>query len=106
MDYSQFMNLMETEGLTERESVQKLQEFVKEFPYFQTGQTLLAKAMHEQQHVRFEKQLKIASAYSGDRKILYHVINPKPTSLFSERTSTIDSAFITQAQPEPEVVEN
>ncbi|MBL0102654.1 MAG: hypothetical protein IPP51_02090 [Bacteroidetes bacterium] len=42
---------MEPEGMGSKESIGILQEFVSEFPYFQTAQALLAKALHEQQHV-------------------------------------------------------
>ncbi len=85
MDYSQFMKQLNEPEFTGKESVQLLQEYTKEFPYFQTAQTLLTRAMYEQQHVRFEKQLKLASVYSGDRKILYNTIHPRPANLFSEK---------------------
>lgn len=65
---------------------------MQEFPYFQTAQALLAKAMREQEHVRFDKQLKIAAAYCGDRKSLYALINHKPKSIFVE--SNPESPFI------------
>lgn len=94
MDYNQFMKLMEPGGNTGKESVPALQEFIKEFPYFQTAHALLAQTMYEQQHVRYEKQLKIASAYAGDRQSLRNLVYPKPSRLFSDKASSIDSPFI------------
>lgn len=93
MDYKQFKNLMETEEFSGKDSVNLLQDFVKEFPYFQTAQILLAKAMHDNQHVRYERQLKIASSYSGDRKSLYNLIHKKHKPLFSKSTEPAESAF-------------
>ena len=75
MDYKQFMKLMEPGESSGKDSINSLQEFVNEFPYFQSAQILLAKSMHEQQHVRYERQLKLAAAYAGDRKILYNLIH-------------------------------
>ncbi len=97
MDYSQFMKLMEPGGNLGKDSLQSLQEYISEFPYFQTAHALLAQTMNEQQHVRFEKQLKVASAYAGDRNSLYNLIHPKPSRLFSDKPSAIDSPFIVKA---------
>lgn len=96
MDYSQFMKLMEPGGNLGKDSLQSLQEYINEFPYFQTAHALLAQTMNEQQHVRFEKQLKIAAAYAGDRKSLFNLVHPKPSRLFSDKPSAIDSPFIVQ----------
>ena len=97
MDYSQFMKLMEPGGNLGKDSLQSLQEYISEFPYFQTAHALLAQTMNEQQHVRFEKQLKVAAAYAGDRNSLYNLIHPKPSRLFSDKPSAIDSPFIVKA---------
>ncbi len=77
MDYRQFMRLMEPGIEPVKDSIGTLQEFVKEFPFFQSAQAMLAKSMHDQQHVRYEKQLKVAAAYAGDRKLLYDLIQTK-----------------------------
>jgi hypothetical protein len=97
MDYSQFMKLMDPGGNLGKDSLQSLQEYISEFPYFQTAHALLAQTMNEQQHVRFEKQLKVAAAYAGDRNSLYNLIHPKPSRLFSDKPSAIDSPFIVKA---------
>ena len=94
MDYKQFMKLMESGEESGKESISTLQEFVNEFPYFQSAHILLAKSMHEQQHVRFEKQLKIAAVYAGDRKSLFSLIHPNKTKLISKNEVPVDSPFI------------
>ena len=80
MDYKEFISYMDVSGTSQKDAISGLQSYVQEFPYFQTAQALLAKAMREQEHVRFDKQLKIAAAYCGDRKSLYALINHKPKS--------------------------
>ena len=81
MDYNQFMKLMEPGEVPGKDSINTLQEFVNEFPYFQSAHILLAKSMHEQQHVRYERQLKIAAAYAGERKTLYNLIHSRKEKL-------------------------
>jgi hypothetical protein len=82
MDYKQFMQILKEETDVP-DSISALNEFVNEFPYFQTAHLMLAKEMFKQQHIRYEKQLKIASAYSPDRNALYSLIHPKKTNIFS-----------------------
>jgi len=48
---------------------------VKEFPYCQSGQILLALQLHSSNHLLFEQQLKKSAIYSSDRKRLYELLN-------------------------------
>ncbi len=89
---------MDVSGTSQKDAITGLQSYVQEFPYFQTAQALLAKAMREQEHVRFDKQLKLAAAYCGDRKSLYALINHKPASVFIE--SHPESPFVSPSQNE------
>jgi hypothetical protein len=84
MDYRQFRQLMGPGGTSGKDSIPQLQEFVNEFPYFQTAHALLAKAFHDRQHVRYDKQLKMAAIYAGDRKVLYQLIHKKAANLFTD----------------------
>ena len=87
MDYKEFMSYLDASGTSHKDAISGLQNYVHEFPYFQSAQALLAKALREQEHVRFDKQLKIAAAYCGDRKSLYALIHHKPSSIFIESFS-------------------
>ncbi len=102
MDYKEFMTYFDSKGTSKKEAIVGLQNYVNEFPYFQTAQSLLAKALHEQEHVKYDKQLKIAAAYCGDRRSLYNLINHRPSSVFVETTSA--SPFISHS-PQSLVVE-
>ena len=106
MDYNQFMFHMKPGQLTGKESINTLQEFVEEFPYFQTAHLLLAKSMHEQQHVRYEKQLKLAAAYAGDRKSLYNLIHSLKKIISINHTPLIESSFISPPIKEEIITEN
>lgn len=48
---------------------------IKEFPYCQSGQILLALQLHNSNHLLFEQQLKKSAIYSSDRKRLYELLN-------------------------------
>lgn len=48
---------------------------VKEFPYCQSGQILLAIYLNQNNHLLFEQQLKKSAIYSSDRKRLFDLIS-------------------------------
>lgn len=48
---------------------------VKEFPYCQSGQLLLALHLNQSNHLLFEQQLKRSAIYSSDRKKLFDLIS-------------------------------
>jgi hypothetical protein len=97
MDYKEFMSYMDVSASTRKEAIADLQKYVNEFPYFQTAHALLAKAFHDQEHVRYDKQLKLAAAYCGDRQSLYALINRRAKGVFVETQST--SPFVTGSVP-------
>jgi tetratricopeptide (TPR) repeat protein len=57
--------------------VEPLQKILVDFPYFQTAHLLLAKALHNQGHYSFNKQLEIAALAVPDRTVLYTFIHNK-----------------------------
>ena len=83
MEYRQFIQLLEHKSPVEKETPAMLQEFLKEFPYCQTAHLLLTRSMHLRQHVGFEKQLKLASAYAGDRKQLQRIVHARESDILS-----------------------
>src|SRR5689334_18603745 len=74
MEYSQFIQLLELNGLREKETIPLLEDFIEKFPYCQSSQLLLAKALHDQENIHYDKQLKLAAAYSPDRNVLRNLI--------------------------------
>ncbi len=74
MNLEQFNGFLNSPATLNGQSLSLLTELVKEYPYFQTAQVLLAKNLHNEKNIRYNAQLKIAAAYSIDRKKLYELI--------------------------------
>lgn len=74
MNLEQFNGFLNSPAALNAQSLPLLTELVKEYPYFQTAQILLAKNLHNEKNIRYNAQLKIAAAYSADRKKLYELI--------------------------------
>ncbi len=75
MNLEQFTGFLNAPAKLNGQSLPLLTELVKEYPYFQTAQVLLAKNLHNEKNIRYNAQLKIAATYSTDRKKLYELIN-------------------------------
>ena len=57
-----------------KNEVAKLEQLLLEYPYFQSGQLLLAKGLLNTDSILYNRQLKKAAAYSFDRKKLFELI--------------------------------
>jgi len=75
MDQPKLLNYIASPAKLNEASLPILSNFVKEFPYCQTGQLLLARNLKNLGHVLAESQLKIAAAYSTDRIRLFELMN-------------------------------
>ncbi len=109
MEYKRFIDLMKEPGNTSPETIPALQELLKEFPYFQSAHLLLACSMKEQQHLRYERQLKLAAAYAPDRKVMYSLLHDRQKTVSSPVAQEIPSPFILHDENESsslEFVEN
>jgi len=74
-------------GQLNLESLSRLENLINEFPYCQVLQLLFVKNLHVLNHFRFSNQLKLAAAYSSDRKKLKQLIEDTlniPKSLKSD----------------------
>ena len=79
--------------------VAKLDNYLKEFPYFQTAQSLLAKGLLNTNSIRYNQQLKKAAAYALDRKKLFKLIildKAEPSIISKISRNTEDSLTIRQ----------
>ncbi|MFM9943762.1 MAG: hypothetical protein ACKVQB_00875 [Bacteroidia bacterium] len=61
-----------------RQEADILEELRDKYPYFQAVHILIAKCHKNQNTFGFNKNLKLASLYAGDRKVLYNFINSEP----------------------------
>lgn len=77
MNRSQFIGYIQKPEVLSAESVFVLGNLLKEYPFFQTAQLLYAKNLFNENSIQYANQLKMAAAYSADRKVLYDLISPK-----------------------------
>ncbi|MCC6720619.1 MAG: hypothetical protein IT243_00325 [Bacteroidia bacterium] len=82
-----------------RKEAENLEDLRAKFPYFQVLHILIAKSHKNQNTFGFNKNLRLASLYSGNRKILYNFINNETE--VKQKSEAIDE-IITVPQPEPE----
>jgi hypothetical protein len=76
----------------DKSSLDNLYELTREFPYFQTAWTLLAKNLHNIDDHKVDKVIKIAATYSVDRNRLFNIISSK------NKTNKKDISFATKAE--------
>src|SRR5438477_10096112 len=74
MNPAQLKNLLQLKGLGNKDTPAALEELLKEYPYFQSARMLLAKSLHEQQGADYDKAVKMAAAYTTERKALHELI--------------------------------
>ena len=53
----------------------KLSELSVKYPYFQTANILLCKALYDSKSIKFKSQLKKAASQSADRSTLFKILN-------------------------------
>ena len=70
MNRQQFINYIKSPEQLNEESLFQLESLVKEYPFFQTAESLLALNLVLENNIKFNDQLKLASAYAADRKLL------------------------------------
>lgn len=80
--------------LIESSEITVLESFLSEYPYFQSGQLLLARGLLNIDSIRYNQQLKKAAAYSLDRKKLFHLIVSEP-----KKTKEINQEEIKLGEP-------
>jgi len=75
MDIKTFTELQKNWSTISNENVQKLEEIVSAYPYFQSASILLLKGLKEKGNYRYNKALKTTAALTVDRSILFDYIS-------------------------------
>jgi len=57
--------------------VNNLNQVIKKYPYFSSAHILVSKGLKNINSIRFNRKIKIAAAYSANRKILFNIISNK-----------------------------
>ena len=77
MQVSNFIKYIETPQAIDAASKSDVELLVKEFPYCQTGQMMLAIQLNGSNSILFDHQLKKTAAYCTDRNQLFVQLHPK-----------------------------
>jgi len=75
MNRQQFIDYIKSPEDLNADSAVQLEYLVKEYPYCQTADVLFTLNLYKENHFKFNDQLKLASAYACDRKVLKELVN-------------------------------
>jgi hypothetical protein len=56
-------------------SVEAFDEIIHAYPFCQPAQLMYLKGLQISENIRYNRQLRIAAAYAGDRKVLFELLN-------------------------------
>lgn len=101
MNKTDFISLIEQPDSLGKEHIPALKNIASDFPYFQSAQLLLTKALYNEKHYEFEKQLKYASLMLPDRAVFFRYIH-NMTEAAVQQTSPVE---IAEPLAEPVTVE-
>ena len=77
MDKAELKKWVQNMNQLGEEETPALKNLVAQYPYFQLGQMLYLKALHNQESYQFNSQLKIAAVHTLDRTRVYELIQGK-----------------------------
>ena len=94
---------MENPALLNDKTLEELKEILDEFPYFQTVRLLYTRNLLNENNFRFANQLKTCALYVTDRKILFHLLNPKQPDAEIQGLSTANFTEVNKSSQQPEI---
>ncbi len=89
MKAQQLIGWMKDPGTLGKEASAQLDLLTQTFPYFQTAHLLYIKSLHNENSFLYNNQLKVAAAYTTNRKVLYELITKKGTRDKGQGTSEV-----------------
>jgi tetratricopeptide (TPR) repeat protein len=75
MNKAEFLKCVSLTLPVPSEANENLKEIIKSFPYFQAAHILFAQSLNQSNNILFSEALKNAALYSGNRKLLFELIN-------------------------------
>jgi len=81
MTKDNFISLLKNDDNFTPEIISELKEMSEQYPYFAHTHLLLAKAMHQTNHIQTEVYLQKAGIYTADRRNLYYLLHPDKAAL-------------------------
>lgn len=80
-DSSILENILLHNGSLDDVSLEQLEKFTEDYPYFQTARILLVKKLKLTKNFTFHETLKRTAVFTPDRSILFRYLNPEKISL-------------------------
>src|ERR1041385_4783796 len=77
MNAQQLISWMNKPATLGKEASAQLDTLTQTFPFFQTAHLLYIKSLHNENSFLYNNQLKVAAAYTTNRKVLYELITKK-----------------------------
>ena len=75
MNRQQFIDYLKSPELLNADSLVELENLVKDYPFFQSAATLMVMNLLLEKNIKYNDQLKLASAYASDRRTLKQLLN-------------------------------
>jgi tetratricopeptide (TPR) repeat protein len=75
LNKSEFISLIDNPKALDKSHITALKNIASDFPYFQASHILLSKALFNENHYEFEKQLKSTALIVSDREVLYRFLH-------------------------------
>lgn len=77
MNISDFTYLLKKPREINPEQTEAIENIIKEFPYFQSARAVFLKGLKNQDSFRYNNELKVTAAHTGDRSVLFEFITSK-----------------------------
>lgn len=91
MNREEFISYVKKPASLDKRSLPEINELIEEYPFFQSGQLLFLKNLHNLDHIRFGSQLKKSSSIVSNRECLYELIFP---------AAVMDTEISVESEPE------
>jgi hypothetical protein len=100
MNRNQFIEFLQRPEKLGSHEAQMLEKVIEEFPYCQAAHVLYLKALHNEKHINYNSRLKLTSAYTSERKMLYKfIIQDELKKKISKAESEIEEKPVVKILP-------
>jgi uncharacterized protein YfkK (UPF0435 family) len=87
MKIEQFIELIDNPTQLAESHISSIEKILGDYPFFQSGHLLYAKALQNSKHINYHNALKRTAVIAGNRAVLYRLINqaaPQPITTLEE----------------------
>jgi hypothetical protein len=100
-----FIALVNNPALATAAALAQLREVEDSYPYFQSAKVLLAKTLHNENDISYDRVLKRVAASVPDRRRLYEIIHPTETAPLKDDAAQVTEPTAAEESPAEAVAE-